>query len=104
MIASYLGSIERFNILAGLVRLGSWVRSSVTPEMFQILAKSIGQEDLKMAAKISHMFDSEANAQLDTDRIYEHIQSLGEETIIAWRLLVNNGADRAKIDFALRHN
>lgn len=100
VIASFLGAQERFATLAGLVRLGGLVRSSVTPEMFQVLSRSIGSEELKLAARISRMFDFESHTQLDIERLGEHIASLGEEAIIAWRSGLN-GADRTKIDFAL---
>lgn len=100
IIASFLGSQERFVNLAGLVRLGGLVRSSVTPEMFQILSRSIGGEELKLAARISRVFDFDSTTQLDVDRLGEHIATLGEETITAWRSGLN-GADRTKIDFAL---
>lgn len=100
VIASFLGAQERFTNLAGLVRLGGLVRASVTPEAFQTLSKSIGSEELKLAARISRVFDADSNTQLDIERINEHISSLGDETIVAWRSGMN-GSDRAKIDFAL---
>lgn len=100
VIASFLGAQDRFANLAGLVRLGGLVRSSVTPEMFQTLSKSIGSEELKLAARISRIFDVDTTPQLDIERINEHISSMGDETVIAWRSGLN-GADRAKIDFAL---
>lgn len=91
---------NRFITIAGLVRIGGILKSSVTPTLYQAMLKSTGIEDMKLAARIARALDVNERIQMDMSRIEDHIRMLGEETIAAWRLGLT-GKDRAKLDFSL---
>ena len=85
---------ERLKTISGLVMLGDYLRKQITREDFATIGDSFASDDLRIALQLLDFSAPFEGANIDSSRIVELTERLGEQCIAAWKL--NASDDLAK--------
>ena len=85
---------ERLKTISGLVMLGDYLRKQITQEDFAAIGDSFASDDLRVALQLLELSTPFEGTNIDSSRIVELTERLGEQCIAAWKL--NASDDLAK--------